>query len=38
MADGGHCPNCGNDIGVWPIFAAVAPSRIWRLNPRQRID
>ncbi len=29
MADGKHCPSCGKDIGVWPIFAAGLPNRIW---------
>jgi hypothetical protein len=29
MADGMHCPECGKDIGVWPIFSAGLPSRIW---------
>jgi hypothetical protein len=22
MGDGKHCPACGTDIGVWPIFSA----------------
>ncbi len=29
MADGKHCPHCGEDIGVWPVFSAGLPSRIW---------
>ncbi len=29
MADGKHCPGCGKDIGVWPIFSAGLPNRIW---------
>ncbi len=28
MQDGKHCPACGVDIGVWPIFSAGMPSRI----------
>ena len=23
MSDGKHCPACGKDIGIWPIFSAV---------------
>jgi uncharacterized protein (DUF983 family) len=29
MGEGKHCPNCGKDIGVWPIFSASWPSFIW---------
>jgi hypothetical protein len=29
MDDGKHCPACGKDIGVWPIFSAGLPNRIW---------
>jgi len=29
MGDGKHCPNCGKDIGVWPVFSATWPSLIW---------
>jgi hypothetical protein len=28
MTDGKHCPACGVDIGVWPIFAAGLPNLI----------
>jgi hypothetical protein len=28
MADGKHCPACGVDIGVWPIFSAGLPNLI----------
>jgi len=28
MADGKHCPSCGTDIGVWPIFSAGLPNLI----------
>jgi uncharacterized protein (DUF983 family) len=29
MADGRHCPACGRDIGIWPVFSAGLPNRIW---------
>ena len=29
MRDGKHCPACGEDIGVWPIFSAGLPDLIW---------
>jgi hypothetical protein len=29
MADGKHCPTCGKDIGIWPVFSAGLPNRIW---------
>lgn len=28
MGDGKHCPSCGKDIGIWPVFSAALPSRI----------
>jgi hypothetical protein len=28
MANGKHCPACGRDIGVWPVFTAGLPNRI----------
>ena len=28
MADGKHCPACGKDIGICPIFTAGFPNRI----------
>ena len=28
MPDGKHCPACGVDIGVWPIYSAGLPNRI----------
>ena len=27
--EGKNCPNCGVDIGVWPVFSAGLPNRIW---------
>ena len=29
MPDGKHCPVCGVDIGVWPVFSAGLPNLIW---------
>src|SRR5262245_40267059 len=29
MGDGKHCPDCGKDIGIWPIFSAGLPNRVW---------
>jgi len=29
VADGKHCPACGRDIGLWPVFTAGLPNRIW---------
>jgi uncharacterized protein (DUF983 family) len=29
MGDGKHCPSCGKDIGVWPVFSAAWPTWIW---------
>ena len=28
MNDGKHCPQCGKDIGVWPVLTATLPNRI----------
>ncbi|MBX9581454.1 MAG: hypothetical protein K2X87_14230 [Gemmataceae bacterium] len=28
MGDGQHCPACGRDIGVWPVFTAGLPNRV----------
>lgn len=28
MRDGKHCPACGVDIGIWPIFSAGLPNLI----------
>jgi hypothetical protein len=28
MADGKHCPACGIDIGIWPIFSAGLPNLV----------
>jgi uncharacterized protein (DUF983 family) len=28
MADGKHCPACGTDIGIWPVFSAGLPNLI----------
>ena len=37
MGDGKHCPNCGNDIGVWPVFSAAWPSLIWCPRCKSRL-
>src|SRR5271155_3796604 len=37
MGDGKHCPNCGTDIGVWPIFSAAWPSLIWCPRCKSRL-
>lgn len=29
MEAGKNCPNCQADIGVWPVFSASLPTRIW---------
>jgi hypothetical protein len=29
MNDGKHCPSCDHDIGIWAIFSAGWPSRIF---------
>ncbi len=29
MPDGKHCPECGKDIGLWPIFKAGLPNLIY---------
>jgi len=28
MADGKHCPACGADVGIWPVFSAGLPNLI----------
>ncbi len=28
MSDGKHCPQCNEDIGLWPIVSAGLPTRI----------
>jgi hypothetical protein len=28
MSDGRHCPACKKDIGLWPVFLAVWPTRV----------
>jgi hypothetical protein len=28
MGDGKHCPGCGGDIGLWPVFSAGRPDWI----------
>ena len=37
MGDGKHCPECGEDIGVWPIFSAGLPNRIWCPHCKTRL-
>jgi hypothetical protein len=37
MADGKHCPACGTDIGVWPVFSAGLPNLIRCPRCRARI-
>jgi uncharacterized protein (DUF983 family) len=32
MRDGKHCPACGADIGLWPVFSAGLPN--WIRCPR----
>jgi DNA-directed RNA polymerase subunit RPC12/RpoP len=29
MADGKRCPACGRDVGLWAVFKAGLPDRIW---------
>jgi hypothetical protein len=40
MADGRHCPACARDVGVWPVFSAGLPNRIWcpHCGARARYD
>ncbi|MFI5455928.1 MAG: hypothetical protein ACHRXM_10805 [Isosphaerales bacterium] len=37
MNDGKHCPACGKDIGIWPIFSAGLPNRIWCPHRKARL-
>jgi hypothetical protein len=37
MGDGKHCPSCGKDIGVWPVFSAMWSSLIWCPHCRSRL-
>jgi uncharacterized protein (DUF983 family) len=37
MGDGKHCPSCGKDIGVWPVFSAAWPSLIWCPTRKSRL-
>lgn len=37
MGDGKHCPGCGKDIGMWPIFSAGLPNRIWCPHCKARL-
>lgn len=37
MSAGKLCPACGKDIGVWPIFSAGLPNRIWCPHCRARL-
>ena len=38
MGGGKHCPACGKDIGVWPIFSAGLPNRIWCPHCSRRLQ
>lgn len=31
------CPACGRDVGVWPVFSAGMPTRIWCPRCRARL-
>ncbi len=37
QASGKLCPGCGRDIGVWPVFSAGLPTRIWCPHCRIRL-
>jgi hypothetical protein len=37
MGDGKHCPSCGKDIGLWPIFSAGLPNRVWCPSCKTRL-
>ncbi len=37
MNPGKNCPHCGRDIGVWPIFSAALPNRIWCPHCKSRL-
>jgi hypothetical protein len=37
MGDGKHCPECGEDIGIWPVFSAGWPDRIWCPHCKARL-
>lgn len=37
MGDGKHCPNCGKDIGIWPVFTALGPNLIWCPHCKTRL-
>jgi hypothetical protein len=37
MHDGKHCPGCGQDIGIWPVFSAGLPNRIWCPHCKARL-
>jgi uncharacterized protein (DUF983 family) len=37
MGDGKHCPSCGKDIGVWPVFSAIWSNLIWCPHCKSRL-
>ena len=37
MGDGKHCPSCGKDIGVWPVFSAMWSNLIWCPHCKSRL-
>ena len=37
MSSGKHCPHCGRDIGVWAIFRATLPNRVWCPHCKTRL-
>ena len=37
MSPGKHCPHCRRDIGVWPIFRASLPNRMWCPHCKTRL-
>jgi len=37
MECGKDCPNCKQDIGIWPVVSAGLPSRIWCPHCRARL-
>jgi hypothetical protein len=38
MSDGKHCPSCGKDIGVWPVFSAGLPNRVRCPHCKARLE
>lgn len=37
MPTGNDCPNCGRNIGVWAVFQAPVPNRIYCPHCRERL-